>query len=112
MQDVHAMGGEAGEVSCQAQSVAGGTETVVETTGYYAVVEPAWGFIEDGRFIRIPKRPLELAGMRPPCAVRMWDGTSRNIIEEPQPAPGHTDLMVPPENIDEYLKENPCLTNP
>ena len=47
-------------------------------------INPArrWGFYEDGIFIEVPKRPMILADMMPPCVVIVL-GRLRHIIEEP-----------------------------
>jgi hypothetical protein len=60
--------------------VAAGAEAVVAQPA-----PTAWGFIENGLFIEIPKRPLQLANMGPPCSVKMYNGSIREIIERVAP---------------------------
>jgi hypothetical protein len=46
-----------------------------------------WGFLDaDGVFVPVPKIPLTLAGLEPPCVVTLYGG-ERAIIVEPESNP-------------------------
>jgi len=49
---------------------------------YVPLLEPTWGFVENGRFYMESKWPLIIAGLRPPCRVVVYS-EPRDIIECP-----------------------------
>jgi hypothetical protein len=62
----------------------GSDEGPVPDVAWVSTADPRrWGHMEDGKFVEVPKPPLILAGLEPPCTVQLYGGP-RLIIAEPE----------------------------
>jgi hypothetical protein len=62
----------------------GTDEGPVPDVAWVSTADPRrWGYVEDGAFVPVPKPPLILAGLEPPCTVHLYFG-ERSIIVEPE----------------------------